>query len=61
MKQNNLNKIVESIESSSEYYKKSHFPEVRNAYDEYVRIIILDAEKDEQYNLCNYWDRLKNI
>lgn len=58
---NNLKKIVDEIEKTSKYYNKSHFKEVRDAYVQHIEMIILEAPKTEQYNLHNYWSRLKNI
>ena len=54
-----LKTIVEEIEIIHSYYKRSEFKEVRNVYDEHVNLIILEAPKSEQYNLCNYWEKLK--
>ena len=56
---NDLKEIVNEIESISKEYNKSGSREVRKSYKEYIELIILDAPKSEQYNLCNYWERLR--
>lgn len=55
---NNLKKIVDEIESTYINYRTSS-KEIRKIYNEHIELIILEAPKSEQYNLCDYWERLK--
>lgn len=54
-----LKEIIEEIESAADYYKRTPFDEVRKSYDHYVKLIILELPKSEQYDLCDYWDTIK--
>lgn len=55
-----LKKIIKEIERTGDYYKRSSFYEVRQAYDDYIQVMVLDAPKSEQYELLDYWDGLKD-
>ena len=54
-----LKTIVEEIELTAKDYKSSHNRNERETYNNHVDLIILEAPQTEQYNLCNYWERLK--
>ena len=53
-----LKEIVEDIEVFGKMFRKSKDKDARKSYNQYIELIILEAPKTEQYNLCNYWDRL---
>ena len=54
-----LEKIIKEVEETAGYYHRSVFDEVKQSYDDYVKLIILEAPNSKQYRLCDYWDRLK--
>lgn len=54
-----LKKIVKEIESTGEKYRKSKDKLIRDSYNQYIELLIInEAEKSQQYNLCDYWERL---
>lgn len=54
-----LKTIVEEIEEIGKLYKTCEDKEIRNSCNDYINLIILnEAEKSEQYNLCDYWERV---
>lgn len=56
----NLKDIVTEIENFGKIYNNSNNKEARKVYDQYINLIITnDAEKSQQYDLCDYWARLK--
>ena len=57
-KMNNLKDIVEEIEEFGRLYRNSKDKDARREYNQYIELIITDANKSEQYNLCDYWERL---
>lgn len=57
----NLKEIVQEIERLGIMHRESNNKDVKKDYSQYIELIILDAPKTEQYNLCYYWDRLKCI
>lgn len=55
-----LSEIVKEIERVGEMYRENSHEESKKVYEQYIELIIQnDAEKSEQYNLNNYWGRLK--
>ena len=54
-----LKTIIEEIELTAKDHKSSNNHEERETYETYVGFIILEAPRTEQYNLCNYWEKLK--
>lgn len=54
----NLKEIVEEIEEFGKLYKDAD-EDARQTYDQYIELIITEADKSQQYNLCDYWGRLK--
>lgn len=55
---NSLKEIVEEIEIFSSNYRTTDDKDEKKTYSQYIELIILDAPKTEQYNLCDYWSRL---
>ena len=55
----NLKEIVTEIELTAKEYKISKTHSERETYNQYVSMVILDATKSDQYDLCNYWEKLK--
>ena len=56
---NSLKNIVEEIEKFGKLYKNSNDKDARREYNQYIELIITETDKSEQYNLCDYWERLK--
>lgn len=57
----NLKEIVTEIEVFGKMYNDSNNKEARKVYDQYINLIIInEVEKSQQYNLCDYWERLVN-
>lgn len=59
MTKTNLKLLIEEIESTAKDFKTSDTNEERGVYNFYINHIITEAPKTEQYNLCNYWEKLK--
>ena len=56
-----LKEIVKEVERIGEMYRNNESKEARKSYVQYVELIILnEAEKPQQYDLCDYWERLIN-
>ena len=56
----NLDKIMDEIELFGERYRKSNNEEQRKTYNQYIELIIMNhADRTHQFDLYNYWDRLK--
>lgn len=54
-----LREIVKEVERIGALYKKSEDNDAKKTYDQYINLIITnDAEKSQQYNLNDYWERL---
>lgn len=55
-----LNEIVKEIEKVGKQYKTEKEEEIKTACNEYIELLITnEAEKSQQYNLCDYYSRLK--
>ena len=54
-----LSEIVKEIERMGILHRDSENEDAKKAYNQYVNLIITEAEKSQQYNLCDYWDRIK--
>ena len=54
-----LKQIVEEIEKYGEFYRETDDKMIRGCYNNHVDLIITEAPIVEQYNLCDYWARLK--
>ena len=56
----NLKETIEEIERMGKIYRSVDDKNTRKAYNQYVELIITDADKYEQYRLCDYWEKIKN-
>lgn len=55
---NSLKEIIKEVESIAIEYVETKDSNIRNSYNQYIELVILEAPKSEQYNLYNYWSRL---
>ena len=53
-----LKEIVKEIEKTGKIYRNSKDKEERKAYNQYIDLLITEADQPQQYNLFDYWDRL---
>ena len=55
----NIEEITEEIETFGEMYKNSDSEIAKKSYDQYITLIIQEADKSEQYRLCDYWEKVR--
>ena len=55
----NLKEIVEEVEKFGKFYRETDDKMIRGVYNNHIELVILEAPVYEQYNLCDYWERLK--
>ena len=54
----NLKEIVQEIEKFGKFHRETDDKMIRGVYDNHIELIITEAPESEQYNLCDYWERL---
>jgi len=58
MKDKNLKEIIQEIEKFGEFYRDTNDKMIKGVYNNHIELIIYEAPKSEQYNLCDYWARV---
>ena len=54
----NLKDIIEDIDIFGKKYQNTDEKIVKQVYNQYIELIILEAPKSEQYNLYSRWSRV---
>ena len=54
-----LQEIIKEIERIGDLYRNSENEDIRKSYEQHIELVILnEAEKSQQYDLNDYWERL---
>lgn len=55
-----LKYIIQEVERAGKEFRETKNKLMQNSYEQYIKLIITEAPRAEQYNLCDYWARWKN-